>query len=208
MANRTNWDTLCGAINITRLSASSRRRPCTTHCHVNAFGSIIMFVMLFVVVHVNISLRHHDHPTPTDYNLPSQRTTKVFVALWDIPEDGGCTALVPKTHRLPGEPQIRSLLSLSLCVPLCVCLCLSSRKCVSRSASHSSFAGCFLPGSQVGQKLLARGFRTHAQRHNDEGATNGADALPQETMPNHVKMALPAGSGFLFDSSVWHTCEL
>lgn len=45
---------------------------------------------------------HHDHPTPTDQFLPSHRTTKVFVALWDIPLDGGCTALVPGTHRLPG----------------------------------------------------------------------------------------------------------
>ena len=27
--------------------------------------------------------------------------------------------------------------------------------------------------------------------------------VPQEAMPNHVKMALPAGSAFLFDSSVW-----
>eukprot|EP01052_Picozoa_sp_SAG31_P037627 SAG31_NODE_4890_length_2882_cov_3.387352_3_plen_165_part_00 len=113
--------------------------------------------------------RHHDHPTPTDYFLPSQRTTKVFVALWDIPKDGGCTALVPRTHRLPG---------------------------------------CFLPGSQVGEKLLRRGFRTHARRHDEEGMTNGSDALPQEAMPNHVKMAIPAGSAFLFDSSVWHTCEL
>jgi hypothetical protein len=59
-------------------------------------------------------VRHHDHPTPTDYYLPSQRTTKVFVALWDIPENGGCTALVPKTHRLPGELTY----SLFLSVPL------------------------------------------------------------------------------------------
>ena len=67
--------------------------------------------------------------------------------------------------------------------------------------------GCFLPGSQVGPKLLARGFRTHAERHDEEGATNGSNALPQEAMPNHVKMAIPAGSAFMFDSSVWHTCE-
>ena len=74
-----------------------------------------------------VPLRHHDHPTPTDYNLPSLRTTKVFVALWDIPENGGCTALVPKTHRLPGEPRILSHISLSLCVrlslPLSLCVC-------------------------------------------------------------------------------------
>jgi hypothetical protein len=41
------------------------------------------------------TLWHHDHPTPTDDRLPSHRTTKAFVALWDIPPDGGCTALVP-----------------------------------------------------------------------------------------------------------------
>ena len=51
------------------------------------------------------------------------------------------SALVPRTHRLPG---------------------------------------CFVPGSQVGDKLLRSGFRTHAQRHDAEGATNGIDALPQE----------------------------
>ncbi len=66
-------------------------------------------------------VRHHDHPTPTDYYLPSQRTTKAFVALWDIPENGGCTALVPKTHRLPGEPTWSSLLSAAgLCQRHCV----------------------------------------------------------------------------------------
>jgi ectoine hydroxylase-related dioxygenase (phytanoyl-CoA dioxygenase family) len=147
-------------------------------------------------------VRHHDHPTPTDYYLPSQRTTKVFVALWDIPENGGCTALVPKTHRLPGELTY----SLFLSVPLpCVGAQDSPVACF---MLEFPYAGCFLPGSQVGQKLLARGFRTHAERHNDEGATNGSRALPQEAMPNHVKMAIPAGSGFLFDSSVWHTCEL
>ena len=110
---------------------------------------------------------HHDHPPPTNDILPSHRTVKVFVALWDIPIDGGCTALVPGTHRLPG---------------------------------------CFLPGTQHGDKLLARGYRTHARRHDYEGATNGPSALRQTAMPNHVKMALPAGSGFCFDSSVWHTC--
>jgi ectoine hydroxylase-related dioxygenase (phytanoyl-CoA dioxygenase family) len=54
--------------------------------------------------------------------------------------------------------------------------------------------------------VLRRGFRSHARRHDVEGSTNGPDALKQESMPNSVKMALPAGSAFMFDSSTWHTC--
>ena len=102
---------------------------------------------------------HHDHPAPDGWPNPSYRNIKVFVAIFDIPQNGGPTALVPRTHRLPGN---------------------------------------FVPGSQAGELLLRRGYRSHNQDY-----PPGADALPQEAMPNHVKMALPAGSAFLFDSSVW-----
>lgn len=30
---------------------------------------------------------------------------KTFTYLFDVPEDGGCTTLVPGTHRLPGGPR-------------------------------------------------------------------------------------------------------
>jgi ectoine hydroxylase-related dioxygenase (phytanoyl-CoA dioxygenase family) len=110
---------------------------------------------------------HHDHAEPSGFPLPSHRNTKVFVALFDIPTNGGCTALVPCTHRLPG---------------------------------------CFLPGSQPGGwagrgLALRRGYRSHNHHHRG----SEIDALPQESMPGHVKMALTAGSAFAFDSSTWHT---
>jgi hypothetical protein len=48
-----------------------------------------------------------------------------------------------------------------------------------------------LDSSQGGDKMLRRGYRSHATRHDAEGATNGADALPQEAMPNHVRTTGP-----------------
>lgn len=48
---------------------------------------------------------HQDHPQPDDAANPSYRDVKIMLGLWDIPVNGGCTAVVPGTHRLPAGPQ-------------------------------------------------------------------------------------------------------
>lgn len=48
---------------------------------------------------------HHDHPQPDDPDNPSYRNVKLFVYLWDVPIDGGETAVVPGTHRVAGNPE-------------------------------------------------------------------------------------------------------
>lgn len=96
---------------------------------------------------------------PDSFPLPTHRNTKVFVAIDDIPDNGGCTALVPRTHRLPSV---------------------------------------FLPNNG---RQLRRGYRSHSASPHAQ-----PDALPQTSMPGLVKMALPAGSAFVFDTAVSCAC--
>jgi hypothetical protein len=42
---------------------------------------------------------------PDSWLLPEHRVVKTFTYLFDVHEDGGCTTLVPGTHRLPGGPR-------------------------------------------------------------------------------------------------------
>lgn len=42
---------------------------------------------------------------PDSWLLPEHRVVKTFTYLFDVSEDGGCTTLVPGTHRLPGGPR-------------------------------------------------------------------------------------------------------
>ena len=51
---------------------------------------------------------HFDHKRPDELSLlqnPSFRNTKLFVYMWDVPFDGGETAVVPGTHLLSGGPE-------------------------------------------------------------------------------------------------------
>lgn len=51
---------------------------------------------------------HFDHKRPDELSRqqnPSFRNTKLFVYLWDVPFDGGETAVVPGTHLLSGGPE-------------------------------------------------------------------------------------------------------
>jgi ectoine hydroxylase-related dioxygenase (phytanoyl-CoA dioxygenase family) len=47
---------------------------------------------------------HLDQPLPDAFDNPNYRTVKVFVGLWDLPPNGGATAVVPMTHRIPTGP--------------------------------------------------------------------------------------------------------
>ena len=51
---------------------------------------------------INVRPVVQDHPPPEGFPNPSYRNVKVFLAMWDIPPNGGPTAFVPRTHRLPG----------------------------------------------------------------------------------------------------------
>lgn len=48
--------------------------------------------------------RHVDQPLPDDFANPNYRTVKVFVGIFDLPPNGGATAVVPGTHRIPFGP--------------------------------------------------------------------------------------------------------
>eukprot|EP01052_Picozoa_sp_SAG31_P043775 SAG31_NODE_7406_length_1697_cov_1.508761_1_plen_389_part_10 len=48
---------------------------------------------------------HRDKPPADGWPLPNYRLIKVFVAIFDIPPNGGATAVVPGTHRLVGQPR-------------------------------------------------------------------------------------------------------
>ena len=37
--------------------------------------------------------------------VQERRTVKTFTYIWDVPSNGGCTTVVPRTHRLPGGPR-------------------------------------------------------------------------------------------------------
>ena len=52
-----------------------------------------------------ISGRHRDKPPADGWPLPNYRSIKCFVNFWDVAENGGPTACVPGTHRLPEGPQ-------------------------------------------------------------------------------------------------------
>ena len=45
--------------------------------------------------------RHRDKPPPDGWPYPRARVTKVFVFFFDVAPSGGCSAVVPRTHRLP-----------------------------------------------------------------------------------------------------------
>jgi hypothetical protein len=45
---------------------------------------------------------HNDQPLPDDDHNPNYRSVKVFIGLFDLPPNGGATAVVPGTHRIPG----------------------------------------------------------------------------------------------------------
>ena len=47
---------------------------------------------------------HNDQPLPDDNHNPNYRSVKVFVGVFDLPKNGGATAVVPGTHRIPGGP--------------------------------------------------------------------------------------------------------
>ena len=51
---------------------------------------------------------HFDHKRPDELSRltnPSFRNTKLFVYMWDVPFEGGETAVVPGTHLLSGGPE-------------------------------------------------------------------------------------------------------
>ena len=47
---------------------------------------------------------HRDKPPCDGWPLPNYRVVKMFVSFWDLPADGGATAVVPGSHRLPEGP--------------------------------------------------------------------------------------------------------
>eukprot|EP01047_Picozoa_sp_COSAG01_P055561 COSAG01_NODE_6200_length_3797_cov_318.655760_4_plen_285_part_00 len=48
---------------------------------------------------------HRDKPPADGWPLPNYRVIKVLINLWDIAEDGGGTAIVPGSFRLPEGPR-------------------------------------------------------------------------------------------------------
>ena len=42
---------------------------------------------------------------PDSWPIPEGRVVKTFTYIHSVPEDGGCTTLVPRSHRLPGGPR-------------------------------------------------------------------------------------------------------
>ena len=47
---------------------------------------------------------HNDKERSDNWENPTYRVVKLFLALWDVPRDGGETAVVAGTHRLPTDP--------------------------------------------------------------------------------------------------------
>lgn len=48
---------------------------------------------------------HRDKPAADGWPLPNYRLIKIFTAIFDIPLNGGATALVPATHRFATDPR-------------------------------------------------------------------------------------------------------
>ena len=48
---------------------------------------------------------HRDKPSAEHWPLPNYRVIKVLMNFWDVPADGGATAVVPGSHRLQEGPQ-------------------------------------------------------------------------------------------------------
>eukprot|EP01050_Picozoa_sp_SAG11_P013797 SAG11_NODE_1639_length_4533_cov_5.684484_3_plen_412_part_00 len=123
---------------------------------------------------------HNDQPLPDDSDLPNYRSVKVFVGMFDLAPNGGATAVVPGTHRIPGGPS-------------------TSLRGRGEDAGSSG-----LGSSRKSPSRKHRGtFKSSGDGDGDEGC--GDARLPQSSMPNYVEAALPAGCGIAFDSHVWHT---
>jgi ectoine hydroxylase-related dioxygenase (phytanoyl-CoA dioxygenase family) len=47
---------------------------------------------------------HRDHPQPHRWPISRSRDVKMFVNVFDVPENGGPLSVVPGSHRLPFNP--------------------------------------------------------------------------------------------------------
>ena len=75
---------------------------------------------------------------------PSFRNTKLFVYLWDVPYNGGETAVVPGTHLLSGGPESTLVRGI-----FCNGGYTHNDDALPQSAMPNAFRGCLKAGSAL-----------------------------------------------------------